>query len=164
MILFLLVFISTTLIGILIAKRYKQRESELKEIKTFLNILKTKIKFTYEPLGEILKDISGNFSSNVSNLLKNASRNMKSNSAKVAWEKAVEDSDLNILKEDKDLLANLGKLLGKTNLEGQVNQIEQTYELMEYQIKKAEIARIKNEKLYKRLGMLVGAGIVVLLI
>lgn len=164
MMLFILLFISTTLIGILIAKKYRERENELKEIKTFLNILKTKIKFTYEPLGEILKEISNNFSDNVSCMLKNASNKMKKNTAKEAWERAVKDSDLNILKEDKEILANLGKLLGRTNLEGQVSQIEQTSEFMEYQIKKAETERTKNEKLFKTLGMLVGAGLIILLI
>ena len=46
----ILVFISSSLIGRLISKKYIDRVEELKEIKNALNIFKSKIKFTYEPL------------------------------------------------------------------------------------------------------------------
>ena len=129
-----------------------------------LNILKTKIRFTYEPLGEIFKEIANNFSNNVSNILKQVSKNMQINSAENAWKLAIQTENTSILKEDKEVLLTLGKLLGKTDLEGQVSQIEQTSEFLEGQIVKAEIERDKNEKLYKTLGMVIGAGLVILLI
>lgn len=162
-ILFMLLFLATTGVGILISKKYVNREKELKECKSFLNLLKTKIRFTYEPLGEILNEISNNFSLNVSNLLKNASNNMKLHNAGNAWKMAIEDSNMNIIEEDKEVLFTLGKLLGKTDLEGQVSQIEQTTEFLDMQIEKAEKERLKNEKLYKTLGMVIGAGLVILL-
>ena len=55
-------------------------------------------------------------------------------------------------------------MLGKTDIEGQASQIEHTIAFLEIQIKKAEEARTKNEKLYKSLGSLAGAGLVILLI
>ena len=73
------IFGLSTAIGFLISKSYQNRVVELKEFKNILNIMKTKIKFTYEPLGEILKEISNNFSDNVSCMLKNASNKMKKN-------------------------------------------------------------------------------------
>ena len=160
----LLLFLASTGTGILISKRYTNRVKELKESKSVLNILKTKIRFTYEPLGEIFNEISNNFSSNISNVLKKTSENMKYENAQNAWKMAIENSNTNILKEDKEMLITLGKMLGKTDVEGQISQIEQTIEFIENQISKAENERIKNEKLYKTLGMTVGAGLVVLLI
>lgn len=160
----LLLFLASTGTGILISKRYTNRVKELKEYKSVLNILKTKIRFTYEPLGEIFNEISNNFSSNISNVLKKTSENMKYENAQNAWKMAIENSNTNILKEDKEMLITLGKMLGKTDVEGQISQIEQTIEFIENQISKAENERIKNEKLYKTLGMTVGAGLVVLLI
>ena len=57
-ILLILIFLLSTAIGIVISKMYENRVTELKEFKNNLNIMKTKIKFTYEPLEEIFKQIS----------------------------------------------------------------------------------------------------------
>ena len=54
----LLIFISSTSIGIILSKKFKNRVLELKDIKSALNIMKNKIKFTYKPLSEIFDEIS----------------------------------------------------------------------------------------------------------
>ena len=59
-ILLICIFGLSTAIGIAISKNYENRVVELKEFKNILNIMKTKIKFTYEPLAEIFKQISNN--------------------------------------------------------------------------------------------------------
>lgn len=159
-----ILFGASAFLGLTISKKYVNRVNELRELKAFLNLLKTKIKFTYEPLGEIFCDISINFSKNISNLLLQASNNMKINNAGKSWKLAVENTNMNIIKEDKDALISLGKLLGKTDLEGQISQIEQTENFLDIQIEKAEIKRQKNEKMYKSMGMIVGAGLVIILI
>lgn len=162
--LFLLVFFASTLVGILVSRKYVNRVNELKEFKSFLNILKTKIRFTYEPLGEIFSDVSNNFSNNISDILKQTSLNMKIYNAGKSWKMAIEGANINILNEDKEILIGLSKMLGKTDLEGQVLQIEQTSEFLDIQIQRAEKERLKNEKLYKTLGMIIGAGLIILLI
>ena len=53
------IFLSTSMIGILISKKYASRVRELKEFKNGLNMFKTKIKFTYEPIPEIFGEIAG---------------------------------------------------------------------------------------------------------
>ena len=55
------------------ANIFKDRLEELEEIKNALNIFKSKIKFTYEPIPEIFKEISLNTSKNISNIFKEAS-------------------------------------------------------------------------------------------
>ena len=52
------IFALSTAIGISISKIYQNRVTELMEFKNILNIMKTKIKFTYEPLEEIFKQIA----------------------------------------------------------------------------------------------------------
>ncbi len=161
---FILIFISCTYLGILISKKYTNRVKELKEFKNALGIIETKIKFTYEPLGEIFKEISSNFSTNISNIFINTCDNMKNYNIGKAWELAIEDGNTYMLKEDKEVLKSLGKLLGKTDVNGQISQIEQTSEFLNNQIEKAEVERVKNEKLYKTLGIVSGIGLVILLI
>lgn len=75
------------------------------------------------------------------------------------------DADiLNINSEDKKILKDLSKLLGKTDLNGQISQIEITSSFLDEQIKKAEKEREKSEGMYRKLGMIIGLGIIIILI
>ena len=76
---------------------------------------------------------------------------------------ALNMEELNINDEDRLALSNLSKLLGKTDVTGQLNQIELTTDFLESQIKKAEQQRDKSEKMYRTLGMLIGMAIVIIL-
>ena len=58
----------------------------------------------------------------------------------------------------------LSKLLGMTDVEGQISQIDITENFLNNQIQNAEMERQKNEKLYKKLGITIGATIVIILI
>lgn len=163
-IIYILIFSSSTYIGILISKQYSNRVTELKELKTSLNVLKTKIRFTSEPLQDIFQEISINTKGNISNLFKRISNDLKSASARTAWEEAIDKENLSIKKEDRQALKTLGKLLGRTDLEGQISEIELTESFLETQIMEAQNEKDKNEKLYKTLGMISGVGIIVILI
>ena len=89
---------------------------------------------------------------------------MKSETANIAWEKAIEESQNNNLsKEDKHVLKTLSKLLGRTDVDGQTSQIEITQKFLETQIKEAQEQKEKNEKLYSKLGTTIGLVIVIIL-
>ena len=163
-IVFVLIFCTTTLIGIIISNKYKSRVKELKEIKTALNVLETKMKYTYEPIAEIFNEISAGTNSNISNIFKNTVSNMYHHSAGDAWTNALDNTNTNLNKEDISVLKNLNKLLGKTNLEGQVSEIQLTTKFLDTQIEKAEKEREKNQKLYKNLGIIAGLTIIIILI
>ena len=158
------IFLICSTIGLLKSQKYKYRVEELKEFKNALNIFKTKIRFTYEPLPEIFRQISGSINPSIGSIFKIASYNMKFFSAGDAWNKAVDTNILNINLEDRNILKNLSKLLGRTDLEGQISQIELTSNFLDEQIAKAERERQKNESMYRKLGMIIGLGIVIILI
>lgn len=145
------ILILSSYAGIMISAKFKNRVIELKEMKKALNIFETKIKYTYETVPDIFFEISENFIYNISNIFKNASKKMKDVTAKEAWIQAVDSSITNMTKEDLDVIKGLGKLLGKTDIEGQIKQIELTDKFIETQIQKAEKEYEKNEKLYKTL-------------
>lgn len=158
-----LILLGTSLIGKLLSKKYVYRLEELEEVKNALNILKTKIKFTYEPIPEIFKEISENTNKNVGNIFKTASQKMSDTTANIAWEQAVEETETNLKLQDKKTLKRLSKLLGQTDVEGQISQIEITENFLETQIKEAENEKQKNEKLFTRLGTIMGLAIVIVL-
>ncbi len=151
-ILLLTVFAGCTYIGRIISGQYKKRVEELKEMKKSLLGLETKMKYTYEILPEIFIEIAKGLKPCISNIFKTAACQMQNKIAKEAWENAIETSKTNMTKEDLEILKGFGKLLGKTDMEGQVSQIELTNGFLETQIEKAEKELSKNEKLYKALG------------
>lgn len=162
LILFLILIIST-LIGRTMAKKYVYRVEELEEIKVALNILKTKIRFTYEPIPEIFTEIAQNTTRNVKNIFLNAKKKMKESTAETAWQESVDEANANLSNEDKRAIKTLAKLLGQTDSEGQISQIEITEKFIEEQIQDAISSRQKNEKLYTRLGTILGMTIVIIL-
>lgn len=162
LILFLILIIST-LIGRTMAKKYVYRVEELEEIKVALNILKTKIRFTYEPIPEIFTEIAQNTTRNIKNIFVNAKEKMKESTAETAWQESVDEANANLNNEDKRAIKTLAKLLGQTDSEGQISQIEITEKFIEEQIQDAISARQKNEKLYTWLGTILGMTIVIIL-
>ena len=139
------------------------RLQELEEMKNTLNILKSKIKFTYEPIPNIFEEISKNSSKNIGQIFEKAKEKMNKTTADIAWNQAIEETNNNLKEEDKNVLKMLSKLLGQTDTDGQISQIEITEEFLEGQIKEAVEAKQKNEKLYTRLGTIIGLAIVIVL-
>lgn len=105
------VFLCATLIGKYISQKYKFRLEELEEIRNALSIFKSKIKFTYEPIPEIFKQISDKSNKNISKLFNKAVENMNSGPASIAWENAVDTFSGNLNIEDKQAIKTLSKLL-----------------------------------------------------
>ena len=162
-IIYAFIFLTSSAIGIIVSKKYEQRVAELKEIKNALNMFKTKIKFTYEPIPEIFEEISETMNTRTGKVFRMASCNMKLLTAGDAWNMAIDSNILEINEEDKRVLKDLSRLLGQTDIEGQINQIELTSLFLDGQIKKAEEDKEKNQKMYRILGMIIGLSIVIIL-
>ncbi len=149
-------------IGILKAKTYENRVIELNKFQNALVMFKSKIEFTYEPLKNIFEDISNVIYSNKNNIFLMTMK--KEKSVYDAWSESIDEDINNLTKEDKEIIKMLGKLLGKTDIKGQVNEIILTQGLIEKQIEKAELEKNKNVKLYKTMGIVLGIGICIILI
>ena len=162
-ILLVAIFGLSTAIGLVISKTYENRVVELKEFKNILNIMKTKIKFTYEPLAEILKQIANNNDTNVEKIFGQMANQITYYQTREVWGNCIQDADISINQEDKDILKRLGKLLGQTDVEGQVSEIEVTQNFLNMQIEKAEEDKKKNQKMYKTLGVTIGLIFVIIL-
>ena len=66
------IFIASSLIGRCIGKKYSYRLEELEEIKNILNVFKSKIGFTYEPIPEIFKEVASNAKENIGKIFEMA--------------------------------------------------------------------------------------------
>lgn len=99
------------------SRKYINREKELEKLKSVFNILETKIQFTYKPLPDIFMEIAKSDVNNITEIFRNASNDMKENSLQEAWENAVKNSKTNLNREDIEILLDVGKILGSTDIE-----------------------------------------------
>lgn len=148
-------------IGILKSKSFENRVIELSKFQSALVMFESKLKFTYEPIKNIFEEISNVIYKNESNIFFSTSKEEK-NINKAWCENAGNILFLN--NSDKEVIKTMGKLLGKTDIEGQLSEISLGLDLIGKQIKDAEYERNKNSKLYKTMGVILGLGISIILI
>lgn len=158
------IFILCFFIGNIISQKYVERLKELKDFKNALNLIENKINFTYEPLQIVFEDISKMVCTNVSNIFVQAKENMKTQNAEEAWNNALKTKYTNLLSEDIDSIKNFGKMLGKTDKEGQISCLKVTKSFLDIQIEKAKEEENKNSKIFKKLGTIIGLVFVIILI
>jgi len=159
-----IIILCSTRVGIEISKKYVLRENELYEFKNNLEIMKNRIEYTYEPLDRVFDFIAKNSNSEVSNVFKNVALNISYNDPTSLLKEEIEKSNLSINKEDREIIISFGNNLGKTEKEGQISNINLTISLLDKQIGQAKREREKNENLYKKLGIIFGIMICVILI
>lgn len=156
----------STSVGFLISKRYSDRVRELNAFSNLINILQNKIKFTHKPLGEILEETATvKENTYISEIFLKASKKLKNEKIEDAWNEAISEERffLNLNNEDLNLIRTLGNVLGKTDIEGQMSEINQFNTLLNVQKKNSEEERNKNSKMCKSLGTIIGLAIVIIL-
>src|SRR5574344_948125 len=114
----LLLLIISSFIGILYSKKYSGRVNNLIEMKNALILFKNKIKFTFEPVPEVFKEISKVVTPSISKIFVVASKYMDNENATDAWNKSIEEnkSYTNFSDEDVLILHNFSKMLGNIEL------------------------------------------------
>lgn len=157
------IFGMSTGIGIMIAKNYENRVNVLREFKNILNIMKVKMKFTYEPLSEIFSQIAKDNKTNIERIFGQMANQITYCQTRDVWMDCIQNSDIGLKQEDKDILKQLGKLLGQTDVEGQISEICLIQNFLDIQIEKAEDEKKKNQKMYKTLGIIAGLVFVIIL-
>lgn len=158
----IIILISSSYMGLLKSKIFEDRVKELNKFQNALLMFKSKIEFTYEPIKNIFEEISKTLYKDENNIFLEAI-NIEKNITET-WNNAVDNYKCNFNNEDKEIIKMFGKLLGKTDINGQVNEIELTMKLIEKQIEKAEEEKSRNSKLYKTMGVVLGMGICIILI
>ena len=162
----ILILTGSTSVGFLLSKKYSDRARELLSLSNLINILQNKIKFTHKPLGEILEEI-GNIKeiSGITAIFSKTKKKLTNKKFEIAWSEAISEQTffLNLKTEDIHLIKSLGNVLGKTDIEGQMSEINQFQLLLKTQIKNAEEESSKNAKMYKSLGTIIGLAIVIIL-
>ncbi len=154
-------------VGIMKSKNLATREHILREMIVFLNLVKNDIRY-------------------MMNILPNAyeiARQKLNTSLKIAIGKIVVDmincsnntmleqsivKNINDIEEltkyDKEVFISTLKNLGRSDLDSQINIIDNCISIIENQIKEANEIKLKNSKLYKTVGVITGLMIVIVFI
>ncbi len=164
----IIVLFSSGFLGYVLSTDCKKRPQQLRELQLLLQMFENRISYLSDIVTEAFDRIYSSSKSEVGFFFGSASEMLKADrslGASGAWEAAVRGhikrTALN--KEDEEILVSFGKILGSSDLEGQVKNIRLTVNQLNMQEEKAEQARKKNEGMYKSLGILGGLAVVIVL-
>jgi stage III sporulation protein AB len=164
----LIVITACSFLGFVFSISYSKRPQEIRELQVMLKMLENEIVYmqnlledAFIKIGKASKSKTKVFLIECVKLLKKG----KGMNVSLAWEQAIKENIrlTSLNQEDGSILISFGKMLGKSDKEGQVKNIALLENQLNVQEKKAEEARKKNEGMYGWLGVLCGFAIVILL-
>ncbi len=155
--------------GCSIAAVYKNRVKRLEELLLSMEIFKAEINYGLSLLPEVFHSIAGKVRGPIGGLFTRTEKYMKLQtglSAGDCWRKALQESegDLELDKDQLALLKKMGPLWGKGDKHDQLKQVTLMQELLRQALQEAREERIKNEKMWRYLGLLGGCTVVILLL
>lgn len=162
-----IIVVVTTYIGFLVAKKLQKREETLRETILFFDMVENEIRYmlnvlpnAYESARQRLKgDLKIVIGQIVVDML--ASDNYELSGKTIS-------SNINLLKEltsyDKEVIISTLKNLGRSDVDAQVNILENAKRTIQVQIDEAIEYKNKNSKLYKAVGTIAGMMIVIILV
>jgi len=164
----IMVILSSSMIGFIVASNYKKRPATLRNLQVALSMLESEINYGHYPLPQALKSVSRKCDKEVAELFAHAAQNLSSRkglTADEAWEKSLKDFFLNsyISENDYEILMAFGKYLGSTDKQDQIKNIRLALNNLRQQELSAHQEKQKNERMWRYLGVLSGIMIVLLL-
>ena len=169
LILSIIIITSAGIIGYVLAYRYVQRLQQLKNLYLSFQLLETEILYSSNSLPIALQKVGIKSNKSVRDFFLDTYKILDSRmgcSIEEAWTKAIEDNitGTSLNREDKEILLDFGNNLGRTDKEHQVKNFNYIYLQLKKNQENAEIQRLKNEKMFKNLGILIGIAIVIVFI
>ncbi|WP_066873012.1 stage III sporulation protein SpoIIIAB [Clostridium mediterraneense] len=168
-ILLVFIVILCTTIGYLYGEEFRKRYLELNQIMVNLIDMENEIVYSYQTLPELIADIANKSDGAVSDMFTEVAEMLLRgeiddvNSAFDISMKKYKDK-LSVKKEDLDILLDLSKSLGETDVIGQGQIFKLAKEKISRRIQEAELDYKKNCKVYKTLGVGIGFMIAIFLV
>ncbi|MCR3760229.1 stage III sporulation protein SpoIIIAB [Clostridium felsineum] len=165
----ILIITSSTILGFRYAENFRKRVKELREIQNSLYELRNEIVYTHVPLIEAFKHISDRANYPVNLLFTSVSKNLLSKETENVYSAfkhafTKEKIETNLNSSDKNILLNLSKSLGETDIDGQIKVFELAIQNIVSHINEAEEIMKKNVKMYRCLGFCIGAMITIIIV
>ncbi|WP_221372272.1 stage III sporulation protein SpoIIIAB [Clostridium perfringens] len=165
----LIIVLLSSLIGYLYGEGFRNRLSQLRELKRALIDFENDIVYTYTPLPDIIESIALKAKSPIKELFNEISFKLKNNEVEnvyMAFKESINEhkKEMNLRNKDFEILLDLSKSLGETNVDGQIKIFNLAKEKLDIELEIAEDECNKNTKVYRYLGVAVGAMIAIFLV
>lgn len=160
----LCVVILCSIIGIKKAKKFEEREEIIREGITLFKRIENDIKYTLNTLPNAIEISRQDFKTEFKDILGCISVSLLDNS--YSEEQVISRIDeLKSLKPyDKQVLSNGLLTLGTTDIDTQINLINNTINTLTEILCDAKVEKIKNSKLYRTIGLVTGMMIAIVII
>lgn len=164
------VLAGTSLLGGMMAKRFRDRPRELRDLAAMLRVLAAEISFVRAPLTEALERSARatGRASPIRDLLTSVAGHMRTPgvTAEMAWRSASAEhlQRTALSHEDYEIVATLVQTLGQTGAEEQAGMLMAATTLLTDREREAVVDRERYARLYLTIGILTGVLIIVLLI
>ena len=164
-----LMFLICTFIGFLLGENYKRRSRHLKEFQKSLLLLSNEVIYANTPLPDALLEISKKVSEPVSDIFSDMAfvlENGYTGSVYESFENAYEKSKqkINLTSDDNKIISDFFKTLGSSGVTGQDKIFKLALDNIDINYKEARKFEKENIKLYRTLGLSIGAMLAVFFI
>ncbi len=158
---FLLVLVSTTLIGVYFGSKESFRVMDLREFKKALIILKSEIEYLNSPLLEAMQNVSVKTQVPINQIFIDMSKKMfclGDDDIYTVWKESVSNNikKTYLKNDDIDLFLGFGKCLGHHDKKLQINNIRFAIEQIDERIEILNKEALKSKKMYNSIGILSG--------
>lgn len=163
-----MVLIATSWIGFEIARSYRERPKQIRQLRSALSLLETEIHYGVRPLTVACQEIAERTSGPISRLFVRCAQNlhqMDGVSTYDCFKQAIEQewNHTAMKHPEKKILLDFSATLGQSDREDQMQHLARAKANLEVEEKKSRDEQIQYEKMFKTIGVLAGALIVLLI-
>lgn len=162
-----IVILLTTYIGVYLSNNLKKREEMLSEIIRFFDFVENEIKYMMMILPNALEISRQKISSDFRDAIGMIVCDMLENDDLTEVDKSIV-KNIESIKElapyDKNIIISTLKNLGRSNVDAQINILENAKNSILAQLEEAKKSKSKNSKVYRTVGVISGLMIVLVLI
>lgn len=168
-ILIVLVFFISVLIGYVFGEIYRKRPIDLKECYKGINSLKNEVIFNMTPLPYAIEKVSESMKYPYKNILEESSSDLINGNINSVLDGLSNryinyEKDIYLKNEDKKIIENFIRQIENAGVYGIENIFKMCLESLNNNIKEAEEISKKNTKMYRYLGVCIGLMLAILII
>lgn len=163
-----MIIITGALFGFYQASQYVNRPKQIRQLIQAIQRLETEINYGFTPLSEALERISRSIPEPVSTIYRQTAEEIRKNNGQTtmnSWSQVIREVWINtsMKSAEMDIMLQLGTTLGISDRRDQIKHIHLAASQLQGEEHSAKEEQTRYEKMWKSLGVLGGALIVVLM-
>ncbi|ULL15444.1 stage III sporulation protein AB [Paenibacillus sp. H1-7] len=164
----MMILLSATLFGFYQAQQYSRRPKQIADLIRSMQRLETEIVYGYTPLKEALEKVAKACAQPVNAIFRYSAEALDQSDARSVqsiWHQAVDEhwKHTSLKAGEQDIIRQLGFTLGLSDSTDQVKHLRLAIQQLQGELEGAQEERKRYESMWRSLGLLMGALIVILM-